>query len=279
MGYNIGYNFGYDISNHNFAPTEAGKRPDPDSKDLALYAVGDFRFYIQENSTGTSVKQFKYRFDPIEPWSSMTIGMRGAINVKKGQTLYLWSPDSVPLGIKGVGIRYVLHIDNVFEAYGDIMSLFNYSTIVPDYGLSYCFYSSSITRLPKISATKIGQQGLKNFCQNCHRLIDASNFVIKNATIDAFGCEQMFNDCSALSTGPTLDNVILSSDALNNMFYLCYSLNTIHATFTPEPSTSFSKDWLKSVNAYGTLYTKSDWATDIERSTSTVPEHWTIVKE
>lgn len=90
----------------------------------------------------------------------------------------------------------------------------------------------------------------------------------------------LFNGCTSLMSAPELPSVNLSSQCYYRMFKGCTNLNYIKANFVTEPSDSYTGSWLDGVALIGTFVANPEatWTTSITRSTSTVPENWTIQK-
>ena len=64
------------------------------------------------------------------------------------------------------------------------------------------------------------------------------------------------------------------------MFKGCTNLNYIKANFVTEPSDSYTGSWLDGVALIGTFVANPEatWTDTVTRSSSTVPENWTIQK-
>ena len=89
----------------------------------------------------------------------------------------------------------------------------------------------------------------------------------------------MFQGCTSLTRAPELPATTLASNCYRWMFLDCSSLNKIKAMFTTTPGASYTRDWLSGVASSGTFVANSTatWTSSISRSSSTVPEGWTII--
>ena len=114
---------------------------------------------------------------------------------------------------------------------------------------------------------------------DCRILVNAPTLP---ATTLATGCYiTMFQNCYALVKSPDLPATTLVTNCYQNMFLNCTSLNEVHASFTTEPSDTYTQNWLRNVSSTGTFYKSSSatWDQTITRGISTVPAGWTITNE
>ena len=93
----------------------------------------------------------------------------------------------------------------------------------------------------------------------------------------------LFNGCTSLMSAPELPSVNLSSQCYYRMFKGCTNLNYIKANFVTDPSDTSKKytyEWLDGVALIGTFVANPEatWTDTVTRSSSTVPENWTIQK-
>ena len=93
----------------------------------------------------------------------------------------------------------------------------------------------------------------------------------------------LFNGCTSLMSAPELPSVNLSSQCYYRMFKGCTNLNYIKANFVTDPSDTTNKytyEWLDGVALIGTFVANPEatWTDTVTRSSSTVPENWTIQK-
>ena len=87
--------------------------------------------------------------------------------------------------------------------------------------------------------------------------------------------ENMFQDCTSLTTAPALPAAELASHCYQGMFEGCTSLNYIKAMFTTNPSTLYTEDWVEGVAESGT-FVKNSAATWTTTDDDVVPSGWTI---
>ena len=119
----------------------------------------------------------------------------------------------------------------------------------------------------------------KDFCyesmfDNCTSLTQAPELP---ATTLADGCYYgMFSSCTSLTQAPVLPATTLASSCYSYMFNECYQLNYIKVMFTNWDDTSATENWLpENTGTFECPQTLIDNTT--ERTTSTVPESWTMV--
>lgn len=140
------------------------------------------------------------------------------------------------------------------ECSGNLMSLFNFSNVIPAYGLKGIFQGCNVlTSLPEIYASEVGDYGLQYAFQSCKNIESAPDLsTIKKAGINAFqgmfsnceklkvgpknlnieeikdyACEKMFYGCTSLTNAPKIVATKVGSNGCNNMFYDCYDLKNV----------------------------------------------------
>lgn len=88
----------------------------------------------------------------------------------------------------------------------------------------------------------------------------------------------MFENCTSLTTAPSLPAKTLAAQCYKYMFNKCSNLSYVKAMFTTTPSTSSSSytyNWLNRVKSSGT-FVKNSSATWSLTGASGIPSGWTV---
>ena len=115
------------------------------------------------------------------------------------------------------------------EAYGNIMSLIDYTQTVDIIPCDYCFYflfngCTSITKAPKLTATKLDSNCYWGMFQGCTSLTTAPE--LPATTLESSCYQSMFSGCTSLTTTPELSATTLADSCYVSMFSGCTSLTT-----------------------------------------------------
>ncbi len=149
-----------------------------------------------------------------------------------------------------------------------------------------CYYAmfggcSSLVTAPVLSATTLAEGCYNAMFSGCSSLVTASE--LPATTLVDFCYNAMFSGCSSLVTAPELPATTLVNNCYTGMFGECTSLNYLKAMFTTDirQDSSYTGGWLNNVSTTGTFVgnAEASWLDDVIRTTSTVPEGWTIEKE
>ena len=97
-----------------------------------------------------------------------------------------------------------------FEAEGNIMSL---------------IYGDEFKNNLTISST----YAFAGLFKKCTNLVSAENLILPATTLTSYCYQEMFNDCTSLTTAPALPATTLANYCYQNMFYKCTSLTTAPA--------------------------------------------------
>ena len=136
-----------------------------------------------------------------------------------------------------------------------------------------------ITTVPRLNVTQTnGSQVMANMFNGCLALTDASNITINYSPASANQkmCESMFQDCTNLVHGPTINRATLNVEEFKNMFSGCTKLEDVHIYFNNISASNCINNWLYNVNSTGTIYHHGS-ATLPTGSASGVPSGWTVV--
>jgi hypothetical protein len=228
----------------------------------------------------------------------------GKINIQNGDVIRIYKDSNTGWCNSSSSSQY-----NSFEMtfdsiiYGNIGSLVNYNTTLPNYAFYYLFYNcnkikdasglyfpfatlnnysclmmfyncTGLTKAPELPATTLGQSCYQYMFYGCTSLTTAPT--ILPATTLAQSCyNSMFSGCSNLTTAPELPATTLVNYCYSAMFYGCSKLNYVKALFTTTPSDTYTQMWLQNVSSTGT-FVKNSAATWTNRGVNAVPTRWTI---
>ena len=216
----------------------------------------------------TSGKTIKYKLNngQWQYWNYLT-----PVTLADGDKMYLKSDDTIPISEEGSTFRRFV-ITGSIAASGNIMSLFNFSTTLPNYGLSHVFYDcTDLTAAPALPATTLGESCYKSMFESCTSLTQAPALP---ATTLANNCyENMFKDCTSLVNAPELPATTLAIWCYGYMFYNCSKLNYVKAMFTDVEIMSL-ESWLNGVSSTGTFVKNS--AATWDNTSAGIPSGWTV---
>lgn len=109
-------------------------------------------------------------------------------------------------------------------------------------------------------------------------LLSAENLILPATTL-ASGCyNNMFRDCTSLTTAPELPATTLVDRCYQYMFYGCSSLNYIKCLATDISATSCLRNWVNGVASTGTFVkaaSMTSWTTGVNG----IPTGWTVAIE
>ena len=109
-------------------------------------------------------------------------------------------------------------------------------------------------------------------------LLSAENLILPATTL-ASGCyNNMFRDCTSLTTAPELPATKLADRCYQYMFSGCRSLNYIKCLATNISATNCTSNWVRGVASTGTFVkaaSMTSWTTGVNG----IPEGWTVVNE
>ena len=169
-----------------------------------------------------------------------------------------------------------------FEASGNVNSLLEEDETVArtmslenkQFCYAYLFSGGTLTTAPELPATTLAYGCYAMMFQNCTSLTQAP--ALPATTLTDFCYAMMFQNCTSLTQAPELPAGDLVDSCYAYMFQGCTSLNYVSVGFDNWEQNATS-DWLNSVAATGTFLCRSTLIDNTtERSTSTVPESWTM---
>lgn len=172
-------------------------------------SVGFKRTYSNNSYKGSLSKSIEYSFDKTN-WTSTTVSslVSTSINVSAGQKIYFRSSNTKTF--KAVNSSDATKWCNYgpkvsgnvsYSVGGQVMSLFNDDTTLPEYAL-------------------------QNFFRSDTYITDASSLSINATTLSGYCCKTMFWECTALISAPSLPATTLAGNCYNAMFYGCTALTS-----------------------------------------------------
>ena len=144
------------------------------------------------------------------------------------------------------------------------------------YGSMFYGCTGLTTAPAKLQATTLAPYCCYNMFYGCTGLTSAPE--LPATTLASYCYYGMFQGCTGLTKAPVLPATTLVSQCYTSMFQSCSNLSYIKALFTTTPSTSYTKNWVKSVASSGT-FVKSKAATWDVTGVNGVPSGWTVTTE
>ena len=225
-----------------------------------------------------STNACQYSTDNVS-WTDLAAGTTTpAINA--GDKLYFKATGLTPTSSAGIG---TFTVSKKFNLSGNCNSMLfgddaatNLDLTGYDYAF-YCLFFNCIT-LQSISRTFLPATTLVTSCynqmfNNCSNLTTAPDLPAKS--LKHYCYSQMFCECSSLTTAPELPATTLANFCYYEMFYNCRKLNYIKAMFTTTPGLSYTNRWVSSVASTGT-FVKNATATWNVTGANGVPSGWTV---
>ena len=106
-------------------------------------------------------------------------------------------------------------------------------------------------------------------------LISVDSDFLPATTLSDSCYDEMFYNCTNLTTAPTLPATTLVPGCYYGMYRQCNSLNYIKALFTTTPGSSYTWLWVSGVSPTGTFIKNPDATWDVVGSEG-VPSGWTV---
>ena len=169
-----------------------------------------------------------------------------------------------------------------FNVYGNIMSLIsgdsfeNADTLTGACALNKLFSQcSGLTSAENfiLPATTLIHDCYKGMFQDCTSLTSAPS--LPATTLANYCYQAMFRNCTSLTTAPVLSATTLVKFCYQTMFYGCRSLNYIKCLATDISASNCTMNWVNSVASTGTFVkaaSMNDWTTD----NNGIPNNWTV---
>ena len=133
---------------------------------------------------------------------------------------------------------------------------------------------SSLAQAPALPATTLVSNCYDSMFKGCTSLTTAPKLPARNTAGECYS--NMFNGCTSLTTAPELPATTLIYNCYYSMFNGCTSLSSLKVAFKAWGNQT--SNWLNNVAATGTFECPQALIDNTtERTTSTVPEGWTMV--
>ena len=259
-------------------------------------------------SAGWQAKSFYYKKNDDVEWTELVFenNTTSLITLYEGEKLYVMSDSYNSCAVHGDGTideckYYYFNISGgKISASGNIMSLLNFTPVLPNYAFyslfkdctslvsapdlpvttltEGCYKSmfancSSLTQVPELPATTLAASCYSGMFTNCSSLVSVPALP---ATTLADSCYyQMFLGCSSLVSAPELPATTLASYCYNEMFNGCSKLNYIKALFTTTPGSTYTYNWVSGVSSTGTFVKSKDATWDVTGAYG-IPSGWTV---
>ena len=260
---------------------------------------------------GWQDKSFYYKKNDDVEWTELVFenNTTSLITLYEGEKLYVMSDSYNSCAVHGDGTideckYYYFNISGgKISASGNIMSLLNFTPVLPNYAFYQLFQDcTSLVSAPDLPVTTLTEGCYKSMFSGCRSLTQVPELPATTLAEDCYnqmfsGCSSltqvpalpattlakscyygMFGGCSSLVQAPELPATTLVKSCYNYMFEGCTKLNYIKALFTTTPSDTYTYLWVDGVSQEGTFVKSSaaTWDKTVERGSSSIPERWTV---
>lgn len=237
---------------------------DPYTEPLTFESLSSslmINFYTKMNISGLQYRKYDASNDTWSDWQTISNGsVNNYVFVSGvGSKIQFKREDNAPLAIDYSTYSYFKNVSGNCYVYGNVMSLFNFETVLNDnyacYGLfdgntgirnhptkdlvlgattlSTCCYMrmfrkcTGLTRIPELPATTLAKNCYYEMFKGCTAL---NTTPVLPATTLAESCYYgMFMECTSLTTPPALPATILADGCYLLMFNDCTNLQTAPA--------------------------------------------------
>ena len=199
--------------------------PTPSKEYLRFVSIGNSTVAMKQEGTPTDIsngKVIQYKLNNGE-WRTWDRLAPAHISLAYGDKLYLKSDDTKPMA-EGYNIYKYFVMTGQIYAYGNIMSLLNFSDTLPNFAFLRLFNEcTALTSAPELPATKLGEACYYGMFYGCTTLETVHELP---ATKLKYMCYYgMFQGCTSLTAAPTiLPATTLVEKCYYGMFYGCTSL-------------------------------------------------------
>ena len=229
---------------------EGGEIPEPEKDYLCFTSTGNSTVAMQQNGTpsASANKVIQYKLNDGQ-WQTWDLS---SVSLSDGDKMYVKSDDEIPTGESDGFDEIYKHfvMTGSIAASGNIMSLLNFSTTLPDTDYAFCSlfkHCTSLTQAPSLPATTLAPR--------CYY--------------------SMFNGCTSLTQAPELPATTLERNCYAFMFTNCSKLNYVKAMFiTNQNIGPYLQQWLDYVSSTGTFVKSKDatWS----NTDANIPSGWTV---
>ena len=224
--------------------------PEPERDYLCFTSTGNSTVAMRQEGTPdiSDGKVLQYKLNDGQ-WQNWDLS---AVTLANGDKMYLKSDDKIPTGEEDgfYEIYKYFVMTGSIAASGNIMSLLNFSTTLPDTDYAFCSLfkrCTSLTQAPSLPATTLAPRCYYN----------------------------MFNGCTSLTQAPELPATTLERNCYAFMFTNCSKLNYVKAMFiTNQNMGTYLQQWLDYVSPTGTFVKNKDatWS----NTDAGIPTGWTV---
>ena len=208
--------------------------PEPERDYLCFTSTGNSTVAMKQEGTPNisdgKVLQYKLNDGQWQNWDLSTVSLAD------GDKMYLKSDDKIPTGEEDGFYEKYKHfvMTGSIAASGNIMSLLNFSTTLPDTDYAFCSLfkgCTSLTQASSLPATTLAPRCYYN----------------------------MFSGCTSLTQAPELPATTLERNCYAFMFTSCRKLNYVKAMFiTNQNMGTYLQQWLDYVSSTGTFVKSKD---------------------
>ena len=196
--------------------------PTPSKEYLRFVSIGNSKVSIAQEGTPTDISEGKviqYKLNDGE-WRVWNTSV--PISLAYTDKLYLKSDDTKPMS-EGYSIYKYFVMTGQIYAYGNIMSLLNFSDTLPDFAFLRLFNNcTSLSSAPELPATKLGEACYYGMFVGCTSLETVHE--LPATTLKDSCYFDMFNGCTSLTQAPELPATTLAQSCYEGMFYSCKAL-------------------------------------------------------
>lgn len=262
---------------------------------LTLTAVEDSTVTL--NAVGSpTTSGLKFRTQSNASWSTYTPGT--TIQLPAGKSVQFWN-SAETLSLSTVSYAQLTGTGE-FSCRGNLQSMLNYISSVPNYAFSYLFRGFPMVNTPEMPADTVGEYGYSSLYRDIPYLtrserlpaLTVKNYaygnmyagsgiehppVIAATTYLTGSLAGMFSDCGALLSAPHLLATSISRSCLLSAFRNCTHMTSIEVDFTSWGSSDPTTNWVSGVASSGTFVKPSSLPE--EYGVNRIPEGWTVINK
>ena len=169
---------------------------------------------------GQTAPGLYYRTDSSAQWTAYTLGTSVSLS-DVGDYVQFFNKETTLSSSTQSYIRFTL--TGQIAASGNIQSMLNWSSSVPDFGLAYLFYSCTyLYQAPQLPALSLGVNCYRSLFNACSNLQECPVLPATQLTQSCYN--YMFKGCKAITKAPILLATVMKPGCYSNMFYQCTSL-------------------------------------------------------
>lgn len=249
----------------------------------------------------TKNQSFETSYDMVT-WEPYTLGTSITLTPQGNSRIYFRGDNTTVNESERCGVQFVDNGSGIFVS-GNIMSLLNYSDVVPAHCFEGLFNRTSLLSYPELPAVVVGDYGYSEMFVECSNLdlitepveLPATTLgryaygymfaksalvtapVLPAQTIGEHSYSGMFSECLLLKSVPNIAATNFGYAACEAMFSGDVELESIKMAYTGNFATDNDAflDWVSGVSSAGTFYYNGS---DTTRGTSAIPTGWTIQK-